>query len=109
MNGALSASVHTFKAEDGTSVYQSDDWYKSADEADSALDKLTKRASHVVEQGTKKDAMGHVIGNRVELVFSHVKGASPEMVIAWRDGASIVRLRSTSLPLLLDFESQYYP
>jgi hypothetical protein len=45
----------------------------------------------------------------VELVFSCGHKASPEMVIAWTDGSTVVRLRSTSLPLLLDFENQYYP
>jgi hypothetical protein len=108
-DGALRASVHTFKAEDGTPVCQSDEWYKSASEAGSALDKLTKRASHVIKQGTKKDAKGRVIGKRVELVFSRGRKTSPEKIIAWSDGARIVLLSSTSLPLLLDFESQYYP
>jgi uncharacterized protein YfcZ (UPF0381/DUF406 family) len=105
----LEASVHSYKSEDGTVVVQLREWYKSADEADSALNELTKRASHVIKRGTKKNAKGHVIGDRVELIFSHGHGANAEMVIAWRDGATIVRLKSTSLPLLLDFESQYYP
>jgi hypothetical protein len=108
-DGALRASVHTFKAEDGTPVSQSDEWYKSPSEAGSALDKLTKRASHVIKQGTKKDAKGRVIGKRVELVFSRGRKTSPEKTIAWSDGARIVLLSSTSLPLLLDFESQFYP
>jgi len=108
MGGALSASVHIFKADDGTPVYQSDDWYKSASEASSALDALTKKSSRVIKQGTKKDPKGRIIGKRLELVFNRGRGASPEMIIAWRDGATAVRLRSTSLPLLLDFESQFY-
>ena len=108
-DGALRASVHTFKAEDGTPVYQSDEWYKSVSDARGALDRLTKRASRVIKQGTKKDAKGRVIGKRVELVFSHGHKASPEMVIAWTNGSTVVRLSSTSLPLLLDFENQFYP
>lgn len=109
MKGGSSASVHTFKAEDGTLVFQSDDWYKSAGEAREGLEKLTKHASRVVERSTKRDAKGRIIGKRVELVYSHSHKASPEMVIAWVDGDDLVRLRSTSLPLLLDFESQFYP
>ena len=108
-DGALRASVHTFKAEDGTPLYQSDEWYKSASDARSALDTLTKRASRVIKQGTKKDAKGGITGKRVELVFSRGHKVSAEMVIAWTNGATVVRLRSTSPPLLLDFESQYYP
>lgn len=106
--GALQASVHPYKSEDGT-VVQLREWYKSASDARSALDTLTKRASRVIKQGTKKDAKGGIIGKRVELVFSRGHKASLEMVIAWTDGATVVRLTSTSLPLLLDFESQYYP
>jgi hypothetical protein len=29
--------------------------------------------------------------------------------LAWTDGSTVVDLSFTSLPLLLDFESQYYP
>lgn len=108
-NGALRASVHTFKTEDGTPLYQSDEWYKSADDARNALDALTKRSSRVIAQGAKKDAKGGIIGKRVELLFSRGHKASPETVIAWTDGATVVRLRSTSVALLLDFESQFYP
>lgn len=109
MHGALRASVHTFKAEDGTLVFQSDDWYKSASEAHTGLDKLVKNASQVKVKGTKTDAQGRVIGKRVELIFAHSHRAKQEVVIAWTDGAIVVRLRSTSLPLLLDFEKQFYP
>ena len=109
MRGALRASVHTFEAEDGTAVYQSDDWYKSASDARSGLEKLTNKASRVIKQGTKKDAKGRDVGKRVELLFSHSRKASPETIIAWTEGSRVVRLRSTSLPLLLDFEHQYYP
>jgi len=107
MPGAMRASVHKFKANDGTFAYQSDDWYKSAGEARSGLDTLIKKASHIKKEGTKEDAKGRVIGKRVELVLN--AGRSPDMVIAWTDGATIVRLRSTSLPLLLNFEKQFYP
>jgi hypothetical protein len=106
--GALQASFHSYKSEDGI-VVQLREWYKSASDARSGLDTLTKKASRVIKQGTKKDAKGRIIGKRVELVFSCGHKASPEMVIAWTDGSTVVRLRSTSLPLLLDFENQYYP
>jgi hypothetical protein len=107
-SGALEASVHSYKSEDGT-VVQLREWYKSATDARAGLDRLIKSASRVIKQGTKKDAKGRLIGKRVELVFSRGHKASPEMIIAWTDGATVVRLSSTSLPLLLDFESQYYP
>ena len=106
--GALEASVHSYKSEDGT-VVQLREWYKSSHEARTGLDRLIKSASRVIKQGTKKDPKGRLIGQRVELAFSRGHKASPEMVIAWTNGATVVRLRSTSLPLLLDFESQYYP
>ena len=106
--GALEASVHSYKSEDGT-IVQLREWYKSASDARSALDTLTKRASRVIKQGTNKDAKGGIIGKRVELVFSRGHKASAEMAIAWTNGSTVVRLSSTSLPLLLDFESQYYP
>jgi hypothetical protein len=109
MRGALRASVHTFKTEDGILVLQSDDGYKSASAADSGLNTLMKNASRVIRQSTKTDAKGTVVGKRVELVLNRGPGASPEMVIAWTDGADLVRLTSTSMPLLLDFERQYYP
>lgn len=109
MRGALRASAHTFKTEDGILVLQHDDWYKSASAADSGLNTLIKNASRVIRQGTKTDAKGTAVGKRVELVLDRGRGASPEMVIAWTDGATVVRLSSTSLPLLLDFENQFYP
>ncbi len=107
--GALAASFHNFEAEDGTVVYQWREWYKTAGDARGALDRLIERASRVTKQGMKKDAKGHVIGRRAELVFNHGRKTSPEMVIAWTDGSTFVTLRCASLPLLLDFESQFYP
>jgi hypothetical protein len=106
--GALQASVQSYKSDHG-SVVQVREWYKSSHEARAGLDRLIKSASRVIKQGTKKDAKGRLIGKRVELAFSRGHKASPEMVIAWTDGATVVRLSSTSLPLLRDFESQYYP
>ena len=107
--GATEASVHAYESEDGTAVVQLREWYKSATDARSGLETLTNKASRVIKQGWEKDGKGCVVGKRVELVFSHGNKASPEMVIAWTDGTTVVRLRSTSLPLLLDFESQNYP
>ena len=107
--GATSASFHNYESEDGTAVFQLREWYKSASDARSGLDTLTSKASRVIKEGSEKDGKGRIVGKRVELVFSRGHKASPEMVIAWTDGATVVRLRSTSLPLLLDFESQNYP
>jgi hypothetical protein len=107
--GATEASVHAYESEDGTAVVQVREWYKSASDARRGLDTLTKKASRVIKQGSEKDGKGRIVGKRVELVFSHSNKASPEMVIAWTNGATVVRVRSTSLPLLLDFESQNYP
>jgi hypothetical protein len=107
--GATAASVQAYESEDGTWVVQLREWYKSASDARRGLDTLTKKASRVIEQGSEKNGKGRMVGKRVELVFRHGDKTSPEMVIAWTDGATVVRLRSTSLPLLLDFESQYYP
>ncbi|MGA2301657.1 MAG: hypothetical protein ABSG77_13320 [Candidatus Acidiferrum sp.] len=105
----MEASVHSYESEDGIVVIQLREWYKSPSDARSGLDALTKKASRIIKQGTKNDAKGRVVGKRVELVFSHGHRVSPEMVIAWADGDTVVRLSSTSLPLLLDFENQYYP
>jgi uncharacterized protein YfcZ (UPF0381/DUF406 family) len=107
--GGTKASVHAYESEDGTDVVQLREWYKSASDARNGLDTLTKKASRVIKQGSEKDGKGRIVGKRVELVFSHGHKASAEMVIAWTDAATVVRLRSTSLPLLLDFESQNYP
>jgi hypothetical protein len=107
--GAVEASFHSYESEDGIVVIQLREWYKSPADAQRGLTTLTKHASRLIKQGTKKDSKGRVIGNRVELVFSHGHRVSPEMVIAWADGDTVVRLSSTSLPLLLDFENQYYP
>ncbi len=107
--GATEASVHSYESEDGTDVVQLREWYKSASDACRGLDTLTKKASRVLKKGLEKDGNGRVVGERVELLFSDGHKASPEMVIAWTNGATVVRLRSTSLPLLLDFESQNYP
>lgn len=109
IKGATAASVHAYESEDGTAVVQLREWYKSASDARSGLDTLTSKASRVIKQGSERDAKGRIVGKRVELVFSHANKPSPEMVIAWTDGATVVRLNSTSLPLLLDFESQNYP
>jgi hypothetical protein len=107
--GATEASVHSYESEDGTAVVQLREWYKSASDARSGLDTLTKKASRVTKQGTKKGEKGRIVGKRVELIFNHGHKASLEMVIAWTDGTTVVDLSPTSLPLLLDFESQYYP
>jgi dephospho-CoA kinase len=106
---AQEASFHSYNSEDGTVVRQLREWYKSPNDARRALDTLTKRASRIIKQGTKKDAKTGAVGKRVELLFSGGHKASPEVVIAWTDGSTLVRLSSTSLTLLLDFESQYYP
>jgi len=105
----VQASFHSYRSEDGTAVVQVREWYKSASDARSGLETLAKKASRVVKQGTMKNEKGRIVGKRVELIFSQGHKASPEMVIAWTGGATVVRLSSTSLPLLLDFENQYYP
>lgn len=107
--GATAASFQNYESEDGTAVLQLREWYKSASDARSGLYTLTKKASRVIKQGPERDGKGRMVGKRVELVFSHGHKASPEMVIAWTAGATVVRLGSTSLTLLLDFESQNYP
>ena len=107
--GGTAASVHSYESENGTAVVQLREWYKSASDARSGLETLARKASRVIKQGTKKDEKGRIVGKRVELVFGHGHQAGPEMVIAWTDGATVVDLRSTSLPLLLDFERQNYP
>jgi len=107
--GAKAASVHSYRSEDGTAVVQLREWYKSASDAHTGLDTLAKKASRITKQSMMKDEKGRVVGERLELVFTHVHEASPEMVIAWTDGATVVSLSSTSLPLLLDFEIQNYP
>lgn len=78
-------------------------------DASSALDTLTSKALRVVIQGTKKDPKGRILGKRVELVFRAASTPNAKAVIAWTDGAELVRLSSSSLPPLLDFEDQYYP
>jgi len=107
--GAVQASFHSYRSEDGTAVVQDREWYKSASDARSGLETLAKKASRVVKQGTRKNEEGRIVAKQVELIFSQGHNASPEMVIAWTDGASVVRLSSASLPLLLDFENQNYP
>ena len=107
--GAVQASFHSYRSEDGTAVVQAREWYKSANDARSDLETLAKKASRVVKQGAMKNEKGRIVGKRVELIFSQGHKANPEMVIAWTDGATVVRLSSTSLPLLLDFENQNYP
>jgi len=107
--GALEAAFDTWRSEDGTLVVRTQEWYKTASDARNALDKLISSASRVIKQDTKKDPKGNLIGERVELLFTGKDKASTRMVIAWTDGAKVIRLGSESLPLLLDFESQAYP
>jgi len=107
--GALSAGYAEATAEDGTVVYSYEETYKSANGARDALDRLISRASRVIKQDTKKDPKRGAIGERVELLFSAKDKTSTQIVIAWTDGARLIRIRSKSLPLLLDFESQAYP
>ena len=85
------------------------EWYKSAAQAHKSLEELTKHASRVIKRGTKKDAKGNVVGQRVEMAFDSADKASTKVVIAWTDGATVVRLKSQSLEVLRDFESQFYP
>lgn len=108
-HGALRAGYDESTSEDGTVVDRYQEWYQSAAQARERLEKLTKHASRVIKRGTKKDTKGNVVGQRVELAFEGVDKANSKFVIAWTDGATLVRLRSASLPLLLDFESQFYP
>jgi hypothetical protein len=85
--GATAASGQAYESEDGTSVVQLREWYKSASDARRGLDTLTKKASRVIKQGSEKDGKGRIVGKRVELVFNLGNKANPEMVIAWTDGA----------------------
>lgn len=107
--GALEASVHNWKSEDGSRVQVLREWYKSSGDARNSLQTLTKTAARVLKQGEKKNAKGDVVGPRVELVFSRANNGRTQVVIAWTDESSLIRLSSTSLPLLLDFERQAYP
>jgi len=107
--GAVQSSFYSYRSENGTAVLQTREWYKSASDARSDLETLAKKASRVIKQGTMKDEKGRIVDKRVELIFGQGQMASPEIVIAWTDGATVVRLSSTSLPLVLDFENQNYP
>ncbi|MGA8011209.1 MAG: hypothetical protein WB949_02150, partial [Candidatus Acidiferrales bacterium] len=93
----------------GSAIQVLRDWYKSSGDARDSLQALTKTAARVLKQDEKKDTKGHVVGPRVELVFSGANSGRKQVVIAWTDGSSLIRMSSTSLPLLLDFESQAYP
>jgi hypothetical protein len=84
IDGASAAWVHSFKAEDGTPVFQSGDRFKTSSGAREALDKLIGKASQVIKQDLKKDEKGHIVGKRVELVFRKGRKAAPNFVIAWR-------------------------
>ena len=105
IDGASAAWVHAFKAEDGTAVYQSGDRFRDTSGARKALDKLIGNAAKVIKQDLKKDEKGHIVGKRVELGL-HGREAAPDFVIAWREGAWLYKIRSTSLALALDFGAQ---
>ncbi len=107
--GALEGSVHNFESEDGSAIQIIRVWYKSSGDARDSLQALTKTAARVLKQDEKKDTKVHVVGPRVELLFSGANGGRKQVVIAWTDGSSLIRMSSTSLPLLLDCESQEYP
>ena len=105
--GALQASFHNWESEDGSQVLVQREWYKSSGDARNSLGALAKTA-RVLTQGEKRNAKGDVIGPRLELVFGGANRGR-KFLIAWTDRSSLIRISSTSLPLLLDFESQAYP
>jgi hypothetical protein len=86
-------SFSRYKSEDGILVQESVKKYKSDEEATAALERLTKSASHILQQDRGKIPGDDSALDRVELSFDHV-GA--EIVISWRDKASVVVLRSSS-------------
>lgn len=107
--GALEVSFARFKAQDGVLVERSVESYRSGQEARAALEKLTKRASKVIQRGYKSDANGRRVGPRVQLLFADSAGQPQETVIAWTDRRSVFVLRSQSGAHVLDFEQQDYP
>jgi hypothetical protein len=106
--GALEASIHNWKSEDGSRVQVFREWYKSSGDARNSLQVLTKTAARVLKQDEKKDAKGDVVGPRVELLFSGATDG-PQVIVAFTDGSSLIRMSSSSLAMLRDFERQAYP
>ena len=107
--GALYVSFGRYRSEDGVLVERFVESYKSPSEAAAAFEELKKGASRVLAQGWKERPRRGRPGPRVVLEFGRSGKADSQKVIAWTDGATIVRLRSTSLPHLEDFEKQIYP
>lgn len=105
---ALEVSFSRYKSDDNVLVERIVEKYKSAHDALVELNKLTARASQVMERNQKKAWDGSQVGDRVQLLFKN-STTSPRIAIAWTDGSRVFLLRSDSLQHALDFERQDYP
>jgi len=107
--GALYVSFDRYRSEDGVIVERLIDSYKSSQEAATAFEALRKSASRVLRQANKESPGRGRVGPRAVLELRPSGKGPIQKVIAWTDGATVVRLQSTSLPHLEDFEKQIYP
>lgn len=106
--GALYVSFSRYRSEDGVLVERRVETYGSNQAAVVELDKLTKAASHIVQEDVRGVPGRGAIGKRAVLTFDAGGNVKQKALIAWTDGHTLCLIRSTSLAHALDFEQQLF-
>lgn len=94
-----------YEASDGIGLrilyYDFDDEHQAAEMLESEIG----RAIKVLKRGPKKNAEGHIVGERAELLLA--KPAEGQTAVLWTDGRKFHEIQSKSLPDILELEKIY--
>jgi hypothetical protein len=106
-NGAQ-FSAGTYDSTDGKVVSSTVETYRSATRAKSELKKRIKKATEIVERGSKRNRNGKLIGYRVVVMLRGGSQFGTYATVLWLAGEELHIIESSSLQHALEFERQFY-
>ena len=101
--GKHGSYISTYEAYDRSRLSKYGEFYSSASEAGKALQQYLKGASKVVENSSRFNEQGKVIGQRIVTFYPRKEG-DEEVAIFWTDKGSLYLIEADSLKIALEFE-----
>ena len=97
-------SAGMYQSSDGVAVSTTVETYSSAARAKNEMKKRIRKATRVIERGSKVDKNGKLIGERVILSLSGGTRHGAYVTVLWADREDLHIIESTSLKHALEFE-----
>lgn len=101
--GKHGSYISTYEAYDSSRLSKYGEFYSSTSEAEKALQQYLKGASKIVENSSRFNEQGKVIGQRTVTFYPRKEG-DEEVAIFWTDKGSLYLIEADSLKIALEFE-----